>query len=363
MNPPSPNPSPRNFLARREQVRLLALVFSLGLIIVLMSEAAKPKNWYWLWGGNPPQAAPAHNDGPAPPDENETVDTRLRPEPETFDPDHPVVEAPAATAEEDPWSAPEGVVYAENLMPGVRRADLETIRDDAAFNREENEIFYRWLVQSGRLGADRLAEKTLGPTTHLQLYKQSNVYRGRVVSLKGTIRRALRVHANENDLGVDTYYQLWLQPDDRPTLPIVVYTQHLPEGFPVGTEVSEAATLVGVPFKRWPYMARDTMRLAPLIVAPTIAWQPKAVVTQDNISLFQIALVVLVAAGLAAVVVILIVKRTNQVRSIKQSPFATGIQAAKLNAATDAKIESNVIASMQALAETEALSDPATEQD
>ena len=39
---------PRNFLARREQWRLFMLVGSLMLVIILMSEARKPKNWVWL---------------------------------------------------------------------------------------------------------------------------------------------------------------------------------------------------------------------------------------------------------------------------------------------------------------------------
>ena len=40
--------APRNYLARREQMRLLMLVGSLMLCIILMNEARKPKNWVWL---------------------------------------------------------------------------------------------------------------------------------------------------------------------------------------------------------------------------------------------------------------------------------------------------------------------------
>ena len=39
---------PKNYLARREQLRLLMLVGSLMLVIILMNEARKPQNWAWL---------------------------------------------------------------------------------------------------------------------------------------------------------------------------------------------------------------------------------------------------------------------------------------------------------------------------
>ena len=42
--------APRNYLARREQLRLLMMVGSLMLVIILMNEARKPKHWRWLTG-------------------------------------------------------------------------------------------------------------------------------------------------------------------------------------------------------------------------------------------------------------------------------------------------------------------------
>lgn len=348
----SPRQSPRNFLARREQVRLLALVFTLGLVVILMVEAAKPKNWYWMWGGKPPQTSPASQDRPKPPDEYQDVDTRLRPTASDVEPTEPLIVAAGDSEAEDAWAAPQDVVYAEHLLPGVRKNDLEVIRDDTAFSSEENEVFYRWLVQCDRLGATKLSERSLGPTTHLQLFKQSDVYRGRVVSLRGTVRRALRVHANENPWGVDTYYQLWLQPDDRPSLPIVVYSMQLPEGFPVATEIKEEVTLVAVPYKRWPYLAQDTMRSAPLVLAPTVSWQVASPVASTEITATQLTLVVLGATAMAALVVTFIIKRTNQGRLRKQSKFAEAFQAVQLNADLEANSETAIAAAMQEVDET-----------
>ena len=41
----------RNYFSRREQWRLFALIMGLGLIVVVMREAAKEENWYWLTDG------------------------------------------------------------------------------------------------------------------------------------------------------------------------------------------------------------------------------------------------------------------------------------------------------------------------
>jgi len=47
---PSRKP-PSNFQSRGVQVRILMLVFSVMLVLVMMNEARKPENWYWMWAG------------------------------------------------------------------------------------------------------------------------------------------------------------------------------------------------------------------------------------------------------------------------------------------------------------------------
>src|ERR1700741_5007531 len=38
----------RNYFARGEQRKLLALVFAIGLVLFVIEEAAHPKRWLWL---------------------------------------------------------------------------------------------------------------------------------------------------------------------------------------------------------------------------------------------------------------------------------------------------------------------------
>ena len=64
---------PPDYLSRRTQYRILALVGSLFLIVFVMEQARKPENWRWMWtiGGG---QVPAEQD----------VDTRLRAPAETI---------------------------------------------------------------------------------------------------------------------------------------------------------------------------------------------------------------------------------------------------------------------------------------
>ncbi len=61
---------PRNYLARREQLRLLMLVGTLMLVFLLMNEAGKKKNWEWLTGPEGDPLTEAERGG------SEDIDTR-----------------------------------------------------------------------------------------------------------------------------------------------------------------------------------------------------------------------------------------------------------------------------------------------
>ncbi|NUQ63835.1 MAG: hypothetical protein HUU20_15265 [Pirellulales bacterium] len=148
--------------------------------------------------------------------------------------------------------------------------------------------------------------------TYVQLAQQPEAYRGELVTLAGTVRRAQRVTAPKNDRGIESYYQLWLQPEDDPTDPIVVYSLELPEGFPTGMEVSADARLTGFFFKRWAYMAQDRLRSAPTVLSRTVDWRKRTeTVAPRRDGDPSIWLVLGVSAGLAALGVVYVYLRTK----------------------------------------------------
>jgi hypothetical protein len=262
-------PKPRNYLARREQWRLLLLVLSLGLVVILMNEARKPRNWLWLTdaGGGRGDLHVARGSSEGPP-----IDTRLNPVPRqaeipgTFTSDAPTL----VEAEED---------TSGRYFPGVKPKYLELVRDDTTFLHDERHAWFNLLDILDKTDEATLRRESIDRVTFAQLFKQSGDYRGQLVSVGGTIRRVNPVGAAPNDVGIRRLYRTWLFPHDNPSSPIVAYCLRLPKGFPTGMNLVEEAEITGFFFKRWAYNAWDpgrketTLRTAPTMVVRTIHWR------------------------------------------------------------------------------------------
>ncbi len=299
-------PKPRNYLARREQGRLLLLVMTLGLVMVLMTEARKPWRWQWLTGpsggGDDPQAASA-------PAADEPIDTRARSAPPgeaisgTFRSPAPVPDE----AEEDAGG---------RYFRGVKPKYLEWIRDDKPFYPEETKAWFNLLGVLQRTDEPTLRRASTARVTFAQLFKQSKEYRGELVTVGGAVRRAHRLSTPKNEHGIEKFYQVWLFPDDNPSLPMVVYCLHLPKGFPTGMELEEKAEITGFYFKRWAYKAADSLRRAPTLAARTLHWQKAkpAVTKPAPAGLGSLLLAVGVAAALSFAVVVYVYTRSHPPR-------------------------------------------------
>jgi hypothetical protein len=245
----------RNYLARGEQRRLLVLVLLLGGVFLLMHHASKPSSWYWFVALSRPVAT-------AP---SEAVDTRLALV--SHGDDLPgTIHAPSEKPPIEPGGRP--------VIEGVRPESLATIKDDTVFRGAEHEAFFHLLQVLDRRNEQTLARASLGRIAFVQLYKQPDEYRGRIVSLHGTVHRATRLAAAKNEFGIDHYYQLWLQPYDAPGSPLVVYVLDLPERFPTGAKIREVIECEAFFFKRWAYQAQDAIRSTPLLLAKNVRWTP-----------------------------------------------------------------------------------------
>ncbi len=175
---------------------------------------------------------------------------------------------PASSAGRTPEPLPADLQIAPAL--------LDTIRDNTLERPEERPAFLRLLEILQRATPGQLERASMGRITYAQLLRQPNQYRGRLVTIRGTVRRVSRAEPPRNQQGLQHYYQLWIEPDDAPSWTIVVVCLDLPRGFPVGLEVAEEAEITGFFFKRWAYMARDQLRTAPALLARTIGWESAA---------------------------------------------------------------------------------------
>jgi hypothetical protein len=278
---------PRNYFSRREQYRLLSLVFTLLLVIFLMFEAAKPANWQWMWqlGGAVEEAAA---------DEAADIDTRLPP------PASEPVPADVflSTVAEDADTESRQVVE-PNVLPGVAELDLDRLQDDTVFRGVESPLWYGVLGALDEIDAKTLESNSLGSVGFTQLFRQTDQYRGRTVTVSGTVRRAFPLQAGQNETRIESYWQCWLQPDGSPN-PIVVYSLAMPDEFPQGMSLRERVDFTGVVYKRWAYAAQEGTRTAPLILAKAPVWTKATPAPAKTPASPQAVTLVAVAALLAA---------------------------------------------------------------
>lgn len=243
-------PDYRNRQLRRRIFVLMGMFF---LIVFLMQEARKPKYYRWLW---------SMTAQPQPVEQEVPIDTRLARRSNT---DIPGVIVAAA-------DAPVPVDNARKYFPGVNPEHLGRVRDDTVLRGgSEHDAFFHLLEILNRESEETL-EQAATPVTFVQLFKQSDEYRGELVSMHGSLRRAFKLPAAKNDYGIEHYYQTWFWPHDK-DFPVVIYFLELPEGFPLGMEIHEEVSAVGFYFKRWAYAAADDIRTAPLILAKRPTWQ------------------------------------------------------------------------------------------
>lgn len=252
----------RNYLQRREQLRLLSLVLALGLVVILMNEVRKPRNWAWfmmLCGEeNTSPAESVADPGPLEPTEVAAADSSL-----------PVPKDPTL----------DGIF---ELTP----EQLETIQDDTVWLREEKEAWFRLLKILRQNDEPVIEDKSEGRVTYTQLCAQSKEYRGQLVTVEGIVRRANRLPAPKNTDGFG--WRFWLFPTDNVNSPIVVYCLDLPEGFPIGMKVEADVEVTGFFFKRWAYNAWDPRReklsltTAPAMLAKNVRWHPVLLLPEEK---------------------------------------------------------------------------------
>lgn len=284
----SRRPAP-NYFSRTSDRRILLLTVGLALVVLLMYQVRDPAALQWLLYRE--VAEPTR-----------PVDTRMLPkaEPDRI-PDAFVSPAPKAQGANE---------ASGRYFPGVRPSLLRTVRDDTVFRGSEHDCFFHLLQILKQTDPPRLVQ-VAKPLTFVQLYEQSKEYRGELVTLTGWVRKAVPITPAKNAYGIDSFYQISLQPADDPGSLVVVYCLELPAGFPQGDKLREDAHITGFFFKRWAYKAQDVIRTAPLVLARTIDWTPEPAEDERLPNVTSLSMMVLGAAIFAALVVVYALRRSR----------------------------------------------------
>lgn len=108
----------------------------------------------------------------------------------------------------------------------------------------------------------------------VDLFKNPDKYIGQPVTMTGYTRRLVSVPADPNPYGIETLYELWLFTDDSQNNPLVVVCSEVPEDLPRGDDLINGITVTGYFFKLYGYDAEDNKRLAPMLLAHRVTWNP-----------------------------------------------------------------------------------------
>jgi len=203
--------------------------------------------------------------------------------------------APLILTERLQWH-PQTVSDLPRLNPELLSLVLSTVRDHTmGILDEEREACYRVLKHAQEI--DYQKQKTLARRnlkerhsetkyrdspledfpTFVDLFKNPERYRGKLVTLRGYLHRLETYKASKNDSGIETQHEAWLFTDKAQSNPAVIVCTSIPERLSSGPnqgELIENVTVTGYFFKLYGYTARDTHRIAPLLLAQKIEWQP-----------------------------------------------------------------------------------------
>ena len=192
---------------------------------------------------------------------------------------------------------------------------LKQIEDDTVFLRPaEREIWLRLEGQARDASAAEMKRRSAGEISYLQLSKQPNEYRGKVVTVRGTVKHVYRTPALDNYLGVKEHIVYWVMPAGGPSAPIVVYALGTPQGFPPvlpreesgDQKIHEDVEFSGYFLKRGAYLGKDGTYSAPLVLANVPTWYPRPPSLASATSRFSIGPPWLLPAAGAAFVLAMI---------------------------------------------------------
>jgi len=222
----------------------------------------------------------------------------------------------------------------EQALAGLRQTLLaltrSRIEDDTIFRPAEQQIWFHDLARVRDTPPPELLKQSLGEISYLQLFNQVDDYRGKVITVSGTVEGAYRLRAPENYLGIKQYFVYWIHPTGGPPSPIIVYALDAPPGFPAIkdrdvdrgiTKLREPVQVTGVFFKRYAYLAQDgnATYTAPLLLANMPQWKPapQLAPAADRLpmSVNNIALVAVGTLALGLVVGILLYRLASMRRA------------------------------------------------
>lgn len=170
---------------------------------------------------------------------------------------------------------------------------FDTISDHSRIKATEREAFYQLLAAAARAEMSQLDRLTRDDYPAAPLFNAPELQRGRLVGLSGVARRITKIVVEDPDIierfGIDHYYEVALFTDDSQGNPLIVCVLELPEGMPIGDQISEAVRIPAFFLKTWTFETaqlnqqaaeqagegqprKNLKQLAPLLIGKRLHW-------------------------------------------------------------------------------------------
>ncbi len=108
----------------------------------------------------------------------------------------------------------------------------------------------------------------------VDIFQNPDRWQGRLVTLRGHVRRVISYSGDSTLFDGQPLHELWLFTDDSQQNPAVIVTPSLPKDFPVSSDLINSVTVTGCFFKMYVYRSQQENRLAPLVIAGHVSWNP-----------------------------------------------------------------------------------------
>jgi len=172
---------------------------------------------------------------------------------------------PIAAAQEQP-------IESANLA--IDSELLEGIQDNSVGIRDSERTLYFMLLRRLRTESDSALHRAAQPIAFNVLMVDSKKYLGRVLRVKGEVRRITPLAAAP-DRDLSKLYEVWLFTADSGLNPYRVVCSSLPDGMPTGEKLPNnmRVEVTGYYFKRYGYATADgRLHVAPLLLAKSMQW-------------------------------------------------------------------------------------------
>ena len=185
-----------------------------------------------------------------------------------------VLEEPANTARWD-----QQYRFTQSILDQLSVSMLE---DHSIFSVNDDLAWFRMLEQLSEHDYPVIKQHSTARVSALELGTQQSQFRGRLVTVRGEIRKAYRVQAQANELNIKQYHVIIIKPSGGTLVPFVVYSLETPEHFPAlpdknldgkTLDLGDVVEVTGYFFKSWAHPGGDgKMHSSPLMLTKNFDW-------------------------------------------------------------------------------------------